>query len=66
MLVGASIYVRWMIDRCSLEVRSIFVGVDAQIDIRHMLDRSQIDVKEMPDSFSTGIGPIFERCSIDA
>ena len=45
MLVRASIDVRWMIDRCSLKVRSIFVGVDAQIDIRHMLDGLQIDVR---------------------
>ena len=53
MFVGCSVDARWSFDRYSLDDRSMFVGgsidfrwgVDAQIDIRHMLDRLQIDVR---------------------
>ena len=53
MFVGCSVDARWSFDRCSLDDRSMFVegsidfrwGVDAQIDIRHMLDGLQIDVR---------------------
>ena len=44
MFVSCSIDARWSFDRCSLDDRSMFVG-GAQIEIRHMLDGLQIDVR---------------------